>query len=122
MVVAQYLEDNDVEAHLAAIRAMYKRQRDYMVGVMEAKLPAGVKFTRPEGGMFLWLTLPEGVSSMALFELALKENVAFVPGRAFYADGGADNTLRINFSNSDEARIDRGVSRLAQAIRKLLGE
>ena len=62
--------------------------------------PQGVQCTKPEGGMFLWVTLPEGVSSVELFDLAIKEKVAFVPGKAFYADGSGDNTLRLNYTNS----------------------
>jgi 2-aminoadipate transaminase len=72
--------------------------------------------------MFLWVTLPENLSSLDLFERAQKENVAFVPGKAFYVDGGGNNTLRLNFSNSDEEKIQEGIKRLAKVIKKLLIE
>ena len=85
--------------------------------MMGESFPENVSFTRPEGGMFLWVTLPEKMSSLELFNLALKENVAFVPGEAFYANGGGMNTMRLNFSNSDE--ISAGIIRLAGAIKSL---
>ncbi len=72
--------------------------------------------------MFLWVTLPENLSSLDLFKLATEENIAFVPGRAFYVDGGGDNTLRLNFSNSDEEKIEEGIKRLAKVIKRTLTE
>jgi len=121
-VVYQYLADNDVEKHIKKIRGMYKVQRDAMVSAIERYFPDGVKHTKPEGGMFLWVTLPEGISSLDLFDLALKEKVAFVPGQAFFVDGSGQNTLRLNYSSSDEARIEEGIKRLAQAMESLLEE
>ena len=69
--------------------------------------------------MFLWVTLPEGMSSIELFEIAIDENVAFVPGEAFYSDNPESNTLRLNFSNSDEKKIEEGIKRLGSAIKSL---
>jgi len=89
------------------------------VKMMGESFPENVSFTRPEGGMFLWVTLPEKMSSLELFNLALKENVAFVPGEAFYANGGGMNTMRLNFSNSDEDNISAGIIRLARVIKSL---
>jgi 2-aminoadipate transaminase len=119
-VVYQYLADNDVEKHIRYIQGLYKAQRDAMVSAIERYFPEGVQYTKPEGGMFLWVTLPEGVSSPDLFDLALKQKVAFVPGQAFFVDGSGQNTLRLNYSNSDEAQIEEGVRRLAGAIDELL--
>jgi 2-aminoadipate transaminase len=93
-----------------------------MVSMIEEHFPQEIKYTKPEGGMFLWVTLPEKVSSSHLFKLALQENVAFVPGKAFYVDGGGDNTLRLNFSNSDEEKIEEGIKRLANVIKRTLTE
>ena len=90
--------------------------------MIEKHFPQEIKCTKPEGGMFLWVTLPENISSLDLFKLATKENVAFVPGRAFYVDGGGDNTLRLNFSNSDEEKIEEGIKRLAKVIKRILEE
>jgi 2-aminoadipate transaminase len=90
-----------------------------MVQMMEECFPEEVCFTRPEGGMFLWATLPESMSALDLFHQAIKENVAFVPGQAFYANGGGNNTMRLNFSNSDEDKISEGIIRLAKVIKAL---
>ncbi len=117
-VVHQYLQDNDIDRHIALIRRAYKEQRDCMVKTMEETFPENVSFTRPEGGMFLWVTLPEEMSSFDLFERAIKEKVAFVPGQAFYADGGGKNTMRLNYSNCDNERIVEGITRLAKAIKE----
>jgi 2-aminoadipate transaminase len=117
-ILHQYLMDNDIERHIAKIKRAYKDQRDYMVQTMEEVFPEYVGFTRPEGGMFLWATLPESMSSLHLFEKAIKEKVAFVPGQAFYADGGGSNTMRLNFSNSDKDRIFEGITRLGKAIKE----
>jgi 2-aminoadipate transaminase len=119
MMVHRYLSDYDVDAHLKTIRKMYKRQRDLMVSLIEEEFPEEVQYTQPEGGMFLWVTLPEGMSSLELFELALKEKVAFVPGQAFYAEDPQFNTLRMNFSNSSEEKIEEGIKRLGNVIKKL---
>ena len=117
-IVHQYLKDNDVERHIARIRKAYREQRDLMVATMEETFPESVSFTRPEGGMFLWVTLPEGMSSLDLFNRAIAEKVAFVPGQAFYADGGGSNTMRLNFSNSDNDRIVEGITRLGKVLKE----
>jgi 2-aminoadipate transaminase len=121
-VVYQYLADNDVEKHIKYIQGLYKKQRDAMVSAIERYFPEGVQYTKPEGGMFLWVTLPAGVSSLDLFDLALKQKVAFVPGQAFFVDGSGQSTLRLNYSSSDEARIEEGVRRLAGAMERLIAE
>ena len=119
-VIHRYLETNDVDAHIRSIRRQYRMQRDTMVKMIERTFPDTVEVTRPEGGMFLWVTLPEGISSMELLELSVKEHVAFVPGKPFFINGRGENTLRLNFSNVDERRIEEGITRLAAGIKKLL--
>jgi 2-aminoadipate transaminase len=119
MIVHRYLTGYDVENHIQHIRNMYRIQRDCMVKMIKKYFPSDVKFTQPEGGMFLWVTLPEGMSSMELFEVAIKENVAFVPGEAFYSNNPEINTLRLNFSNSNEKKIEEGIKRLGHAIKYL---
>jgi len=118
-VVYQYLQDNDVDGHIQNIRKLYKSQRDQMVKSIKEFLPREVKHTEPEGGMFLWITLPEGMSSLKLFEYAMEEKVAFVPGDAFYTDNPEPNTLRLNFSNCCEEDIVEGMQRLGDAIKKM---
>jgi len=121
-VVYQYLTDNDVDKHIEKIKAMYRDQRNLMVEMIEEYFPEDVKITRPEGGMFLWVTLPEDLSSLKLFDLAIKENVAFVPGKAFYTDDMGDNTLRLNFSNSSADKIEEGIKRLGSVIGSLMNQ
>ncbi len=116
----RYLESNDIESHVDLIRDRYGRQREVMVEMIRKYFPSEVVITEPEGGMFLWVTLPEGVSSMDLFDVAIKQKVAFVPGRPFYVDGSGENTLRLNFSNSDESRIEEGIKRLGKTIESFL--
>lgn len=119
MIVHRYLIGYNVENHIQHIRYMYRIQRDCMVKMIKKYFPSDVKYTKPEGGMFLWVTLPEGMSSMELFEVAIKDNVAFVPGEAFYSDNPDINTLRLNFSNSDPEMIEEGIKRLSLAIKHL---
>lgn len=118
-VVYQYLQDNNVDQHIQSIKQLYKSQRDQMVHSIRKYLPEGVKHTSPQGGMFLWVTLPEGTSAMELFELAMEENVAFVPGETFYTEDPEKNTMRLNFSNSSVEEIEEGIKRLGNAIKKL---
>ncbi len=118
-VVYQYLHDNNVDQHIQSIKKLYKSQRDHMVHSIKKYLPEGIKHTSPQGGMFLWVTLPEGTSSMELFELAMEEKVAFVPGETFYTEHPEKNTMRLNFSNSSMDEIEEGMKRLGNAIKRL---
>lgn len=99
------------------IRAAYASRRDAMLKALEKYMPKGVSWTRPEGGMFIWLTLPEGMDGAALLAASIRtEKVAFVPGKAFFADGSGANTFRVSFSCADEQMIDTGISRLGRLI------
>lgn len=103
--------------HTANLRRVYGARRDAMLAALERHMPEGVRWTKPEGGMFVWLTLPEGVDGADLLAQSLKsERVAFVPGRAFFADGSNGNTLRLSFSCADEAMIEEGMKRLGRLI------
>jgi 2-aminoadipate transaminase len=115
-IMRRYLETNDIESHVELIRERYGYQRGVMVEMIRRYFPSEVSIIEPEGGMFLWATMPEGVSSMDLFDVAIKDKVAFVPGRPFYVDGTGENTMRLNFSNSDEGRIEEGIKRLGRSI------
>ena len=122
-VMHRYLADNDLDAHIALLKSAYRKQRDFMLSVIEKYVPEGVRYTRPNGGMFVYMTLPEGASTLKLFETAAKRNVAFVPGVAFHAGGqGGGNSLRLSFSSSDEAQTEEGMKRLGAAIEELLAE
>lgn len=121
-IVYRYLLDNDIDTHLLKITEAYKIRRDLMVALIAEYFPSNVKFTKPDGGMFLWVTLPGNFSSLELFNLAIKENVAFVPGNPFYVNGNRSNSFRLNFSNSDEAQIEEGIKRLGICLQRLLGK
>ncbi len=116
MVVQRFLQDNDFEAHVARIRKLYGAQCEAMKAAIRRHFPASVKVTDPEGGMFLWATLPEGANSIDLLKMAVERKVAFVPGEAFYVDGTGANTLRLNYSNADEDIINEGIRRLAECM------
>jgi 2-aminoadipate transaminase len=119
-IIYQYLKDNDIEAHICKIREAYGRQLKAMLNSIARHFPANVSHTTPEGGMFLWASLPEYVSSRALLDLAVKDKVIFVPGDPFYVNRCDSNTMRLNFSCSDEATIELGIKRLGKAIGQLL--
>ncbi|UTF49895.1 PLP-dependent aminotransferase family protein [Desulfomicrobium sp. ZS1] len=120
-VIAEYLKKHSIDDHIAKITACYGSQAAAMVKTLEREAPEGVTFTRPEGGMFSWVTLPEGKGScMDLFNLAIAQKVAFVPGMPFYTDGGGQNTLRLNFSNASEQTIDEGITRLCRCMKDFL--
>ena len=119
-VLMRYLEDNDIDAHIALIRERYGRQCESMLEAALRHFPEEAVLTEPEGGMFLWCTLPPAISVMELFECAVEQKVAFVPGHPFHVDGGGNNTMRLNFSNVDEATIDEGMRRLGRAMKRFL--
>ncbi len=104
--------------HTEKVRAIYKDRRDAMLVSLEKHMPEGVEWTRPEGGMFVWITLPRHIDGAKLLERAVKETrVAFAPGNAFYADRSGHNTIRLSFSLNEPDKVDEGIKRLAQVIR-----
>lgn len=105
------------DGHTAMLRRVYGARRDAMLAALARYMPEGVRWTKPEGGMFVWVTIPEGLDGADLLALSLRtERVAFVPGRAFFADGSNGNTLRLSFSCADEAMIEEGMKRLGRLI------
>lgn len=115
-LIYDYLMHNDLQRHIDGIRKLYKEQRDAMLAATGKYFPKEVKVTSPKGGMFMWAELPEGFSSAKLFEMALQENVAFVPGNPFYTKEGDVRTLRLNYTNSDATMIEEGIKRLGKVI------
>jgi 2-aminoadipate transaminase len=120
VIIHQYLEDNDLDEHIEKIRTQYHQQCQCMLSAIQQYFPKDVRCTQPEGGMFLWATLPARMSSLELFDKAISENVAFVPGSAFYVDGGGERSFRLNFSNSNEEKIETGIKKLSKAIKKMM--
>ena len=119
-VIYRYIKDNEFEQHIRKIIAVYGSQRNAMIESIRQYFPPEIRHTNPEGGMFLWVTLPEQMSSMKLFERAILDKVAFVPGHPFYINRKEVNTLRLNYSCVDAETIKIGIKRLAQAIREQL--
>jgi len=116
--ISKYMELYDLDENVEKIRKVYKKRRDVMIEAMEKEFPKEIKFTRPKGGLFLWVELPIHIKAEKLLMECLKQNVAFVPGDTFFPNGGIENTLRLNYSNMSEERIVEGITRLAKVIRE----
>lgn len=109
------------DEHVATLHRVYSARRDAMLKALEDMMPEGVQWTKPEGGMFVWMTLPAHIDASDLFKVALEtENVAFVPGHAFFADGSGKNTMRLSFSCADEDTIREGIRRLSVVLKTVL--
>jgi 2-aminoadipate transaminase len=106
-----------LDEHVKHIRDVYRHRRDTMLDSLTEHMPEEVKWTRPEGGLFLWATLPEAIKTRDFFHTALDKNVAFVPGESFFAEGGGENTMRLNFSNAKPEMINEGIGRLSTVIK-----
>jgi 2-aminoadipate transaminase len=119
-IIYQYLENNPLNEHIQKIREVYGKQCDAMLAAMKQFFPEGITYTKPEGGMFLWVELPKNLAALDLFDRAVKDKVIFVPGDPFYVNKSRMNTLRLNFSCVDEKTIAIGIERLGKAIRELI--
>lgn len=118
-VVAEVLKDGFLDRHVPTIRALYRAQRDAMLQALDHEMQGlGVTWNRPDGGMFLWARLPEGMNAIELLPHAVEKGVAFVPGAAFYAGHGDPRTLRLSFVTATADQIHTGVAALAQAVRE----
>jgi DNA-binding transcriptional MocR family regulator len=116
LLAARFVIEYDLDAHIDRIRGVYRRRCQAMLAALDTHMPQGVRYTRPAGGLFLWVELPEEIDARALLEQCLEENVAFVPGGAFFANGGHENTLRLNFSAMPEERVSEGVRRFGRVL------
>ena len=122
MVVHDLCHRGILKAHVERLREVYQARRDLMLDTMQREFPPGVNWTRPHGGLFLWVRLPGEADSKALLDIAVQqEKVAFVPGAPFFPPpGGGANTLRLNFSNASEEKIVEGICRLGKVLREHL--
>ena len=116
MVVHEVIKDGFLERHIPTIRTLYGNQCQAMLTALEQHFPLGVRWTRPEGGMFIWVTLPSHIDAMQLLDAALANNVAFVPGAPFYANAPETNTLRLSFVTVPPERIALGIAILGRLI------
>ena len=112
----EYLTANPIEAHIERIQGAYAAQCAAMLRAMEKYFPPGVTWTKPDGGMFVWATLPPEADSVAILDAAIDAGVTFLPGPTFYTDGGGRNQMRLSYSQQNEARIEEGIQRLAAVI------
>jgi len=117
-ITARYIDQGLLDVNLKKTVALYSQRRDYMLKCFREQMPEGVKWTEPDGGLFLFVTLPPSMDAARLLERAIRKNVAFVCGAVFFCNNEGHNTMRINFSYSGEKDTCEGVRRLAEAIRE----
>jgi 2-aminoadipate transaminase len=122
MVAYEVARDGFLDQHVKLIRAIYRERRDTMLEALNTHFPPAITWTRPAGGLFLWLKFPESLDAADVLKAALAEKVAFVPGESFFVDGSGQNTARLNFSNASPERIEEGIKRLARCVTALMGE
>jgi 2-aminoadipate transaminase len=118
LIAAEYLKRGLLPRQIEGIRELYGRKRALMLKALKKHMPKGVKWTKPEGGLFLWVKLPKHMSASDLFPKAIEEKVAYVKGSAFHCDGKGLNTMRLNFSYPSDEQIDEGIKRLAAMVQK----
>jgi 2-aminoadipate transaminase len=118
-IIYRYLTENSVDQYIQKISDTYRELCICMVGAIKEMLPPSITFSVPDGGMFIWLTLPAGCSSLDLFNKALEQHVAILPGIPFYTDGGGENNMRLNFTNSTPEQITEGIRRLSLVLKKM---
>ncbi len=121
-VAYEVARDGFLDKHVRLIRQVYRERRDVMLQALQEFFPPEVTWTHPQGGLFLWVTLPEGLDMQAIFKSAIEQNVAFVPGDSFYANDGREGSrhMRLNFSNAAPEQIREGIRRLAAAVKRNL--
>ncbi|MBQ3365815.1 MAG: PLP-dependent aminotransferase family protein [Acidaminococcaceae bacterium] len=119
-VADAYMDTYDLDAHVKEIVELYGHRRDLILKTMEEEFPEGVEFTRPDGGLFLWVTVPEGVSARKVFDKCIEQKVAAVIGDAFYPNDKTDRSMRVNYSCMPDDKIVEGVKRMAKAIRECM--
>jgi 2-aminoadipate transaminase len=115
-IAYEFLERDLLDPHIQVIIETYRKRRDAMLQALDRHFPDKISWTRPDGGIFLWVTLPEELDATDLFQQAVEAKVAYVPGSCYYAKGGGDNKMRLNFSANEETTIEHGIERLAKVI------
>lgn len=119
MLADEFINNYDFWGHIEKIKSVYFKRKNVMLEAIEQFLPREVKVTNPNGGLFLWMELPQNMSSKNLLEKCIDKKVAFVSGKSFFTDGKGDNTMRLNFSNMQEDRIIEGIKRIGEAIKEM---
>ena len=120
MIVAYYMKMFDLEEHIREIQETYKHRADLMIKMIERYFPKEIKYTKPDGGMFLWLELPEGLDSDKILDDAVNAGVAYIPGESFFAHEGVKNTVRMNFTMVNDDQIREGIKILGEVFKKYI--
>ncbi|MEA4848511.1 MAG: PLP-dependent aminotransferase family protein, partial [Clostridiaceae bacterium] len=120
MITASYMKMFDIEAHINQISETYKHRRELMIKYMKEEFPENIKYTLPDGGLFIWVELPQNIDVNEVFKMALKDNVAFVSGESFFPNNKKKNTFRLNYSNMPDERIIEGIKRLGKVLNEFL--
>lgn len=120
-MLAELLEDDFIDHQLGRLRDYYRKQRDMMMAAVDREFPPEASFTRPAGGMFVWCELPAHVNATELLNQALAQNVAYMPGSAFFCDGSGHNTLRLSYTLANEAQINQGIKILGELFKEAIG-
>ena len=118
-IAATFVKHGHLTKHIPRICEMYRKKLDLMQQAITAYFPPDVTVTQPEGGLFLWATMPEGTDGLEVFQKAVEAKVAFVPGTHFYASGAHENTMRLNFSMASDQQIEEGIKRLAKVLKEI---
>lgn len=121
-VIYEFCRQGHLDNHIRFLCSEYGKKRNAMLAAMEKYFPPEIKWTKPAGGLFLWVTMPDGMSSTKLLEKSIRRGVAFVPGSAFFTDGSGDNTLRLSFSNASLEELELGIKKLAEELKQQLAD
>lgn len=120
MVAYETARGGFLDEHVRKLRSVYGERRDLMLSLLEEHFPDGCTWTRPAGGLFIWVRLPNGLNTAEVLPKAVEQKVAFVPGTPFFPNGGGENTMRLNFSNAQPEQIEIGIKRLAGVLKEHL--
>jgi DNA-binding transcriptional MocR family regulator len=120
IAAANFMDKFDIFEHVENLKVVYKKRRDAMLAAMDKYFPEGVTYTRPEGGLFTWVILPESINTKELGLKAIEKEVAFVPGGSFFPNGGNERCMRMNYSMMNEEKIEEGIKRLAGLLKEEL--
>jgi 2-aminoadipate transaminase len=122
MTIAEYLKRYDIDKHISKLVELYKKRRDVAIESIKRYFPDNIKFTNPEGGLFTWIELPDGISAREILDKCLERKIAFVPGGSFFPNENKENTLRINYSNMPEDRIEKGLRIIGEVVKEYIRE
>jgi 2-aminoadipate transaminase len=116
-----WMSSGRLDTNLEKAKALYRSKRDILLDELGKEMPSGATWTHPQGGLFIFVTLPEGCDTLSMYDQAISSGIAYVPGSFFFTDGSHRNTMRLNFSYIDSDKIGPAVKLLAAFVRKMMG-